>query len=116
MAVARWGEELDSDFRALRGYSCYAKRSRYESAFIENNLCGQLPIRIGKGAKDEPEFRFRVMDGKKEERVYHLIQTVVRRVREANETTGKHEPAKQAKPAAKPNAKWRCIQFRQRTT
>src|SRR6267154_2247958 len=101
LAAARGPEGQVCDFTALRVYTWYAKRGRYETAFIENNLCGQLPIRIGKGPKDEPEFRFRVIDGKKEERVYHLIQTVVRRVREANETAGKREAAKPAKPAAK---------------
>jgi len=64
-----------------------------------------LPIRVGKGPKDEPDFRFRVLDGKKEERVYHLIQTVVRRVREANESTGNHKPAN-SKTAAN-ERKWR---------
>jgi hypothetical protein len=38
-----------------------------------------------------------VLDGKKEERVYHLIQTVVRRVREASEAAGKQGSEKQAK-------------------
>jgi hypothetical protein len=64
-------------------------------------LCGQLPVRIDKGPKGEPEFRFHVMDGNKEERVYRLIQTVVRRVRVLGETSGKHGSAKPAKPAAK---------------
>jgi hypothetical protein len=41
-----------------------------------------MPVRIGKGPKNEPEFRFHEMDGNKEERVYRLIQTVVRRIRE----------------------------------
>jgi hypothetical protein len=41
------------------------------------------------------------MDGNKEERAYRLIQTVVRRVREAGEASGKHGSAKHAKPAAK---------------
>src|SRR5712664_720873 len=101
LAAARGPEGQVCDFTALRVYTWYVKKSRYETAFIENNLCGQLPIRVGKGPKDEPEFRFRVLDGKKEDRVYHLIQTVVRRIREPNEAAGKHEPAKQAKPAAK---------------
>ena len=76
------------------------KKSRYETAFIENNLCGQLPIRIAKGPKGEPEFRFRVMDGNKEERVYRLIQTVVRRVREPGDVSNKRVAVKAAKPAA----------------
>jgi Bacterial SH3 domain len=101
LAASRGPEGQICDFTALRVYTWYAKKSRYETAFIENNLCGQLPIRIGKGTKDEPEFRFHVMDGKKEERVYHLMQTVVRRVREPGESLGKHGSTKQAKPAAK---------------
>jgi len=101
VAAARGSEGQVCDFTALRVYTWYVKKSRYETAFIENNLCGQIPIRAGKGPKGEPEFRFRVMDGNKEERVYRLTQTVVRRIREPREATGKRGPGKQAKPAAK---------------
>ena len=97
LAASRGPEGQACDFTALRVYTWYAKKSRYETAFIENNLCGQLPIRIGKGPKDEPEFRFHVMEGKREERVYHLMQTVVRRVREPGESSGKHGAVKPAK-------------------
>jgi hypothetical protein len=101
LAAARGPEGQVCDFTGLRVYTWYVKRSRYETAFIENNLCAQLPVRIGKGPKGEPEFRFRVVDGKKEERVYRLNQTVVRRIREPGESSGKHASTKQAKPAAK---------------
>jgi hypothetical protein len=101
VAAAHGPEGQVCDFTALRVYTWYVKRSRYETAFIENNLCGQLPVRVGKGPKGEPEFRFRVMDGTKGERVYRLTQTVVRRLREANEAPARHLAAKQAKPAAK---------------
>src|SRR6266852_8179891 len=101
VAAARGPEGQVCDFTALRVYTWYVKKSRYETAFIENNLCGQLPVRVGKGPKGEPEFRFRVMDGNKEERVYRLIQTVVRRIREASEASGKHGSAKRAKPATR---------------
>jgi hypothetical protein len=70
------------DFTTMRVYTWNAKKKRYETAFIENNLCGALPIQVGKNAKGEPEFRFHDKDGDKPERVYRLIQTVVRRVRE----------------------------------
>jgi len=70
------------DFTALRVYTWYSKRTRYETAYIENNLCGALPIQVGKGSKGEPEFRFHEKGSGSPERVYHLIQTVVRRVRE----------------------------------
>lgn len=101
VAAQRGPEGQICDFTSLRVYTWYVKRSRYETAFIENDLCGQLPIRLDKGPKGEPEFRFHVMDGNKEERVYRLNQTVVRRVREPGETAGKHSSTKSAKPAPK---------------
>jgi hypothetical protein len=39
------------------------------------------------------------MDGSKEERVYRLIQTVVRRIREGGEVPGKRGSPKLAKPS-----------------
>ena len=94
LAAARGPEGQACDFTTLRVYTWYAKKDRYETAFIENRLCGQLPIRLGTGPNREPEFRLRVMDGNKQERVYRLIQTVVRRVRQPGEASGKHGLAK----------------------
>lgn len=102
VAAARGPEGQVCDFSAIRVYTWYVKKSRYETAFIENDLCGQIPVRVGKGPKGEPEFRFRVMDGNKEERVYRLNQTVVRRVREAGEIAGKRVPAKPATKQVNP--------------
>jgi hypothetical protein len=82
IAVNRGPEGQPCDFTTLRVLTWNRKKSRYETAFIENDLCGALPIRTGKSPKNEPEFRFRAMDSPREERVYHLIQTVVRRVRD----------------------------------
>ena len=101
LAAARGPEGQPCDFTALRVYTWNAKRERYETAFIENNLCGQLPIRTGKGPKDVPEFRFPVMDGDKEERVYRLMQTVVRRIREPGETSRKRVAAKHSQPPSR---------------
>jgi hypothetical protein len=70
------------DFTTLRVFTWNGKKSRYETAYIENDLCGALPVQVGKGAKGEPQFQFHQMDGDKQLRVYHLIQTVVRRIRE----------------------------------
>ena len=74
------------DFTTIRVFTWNPKKSRYETAYIENNLCGALPIQVGRGPRGEPEFRFRDKGGVTGQRVYHLVQTVVRRVRE--------EPAK----------------------
>jgi len=85
VAGARGAEGQPCDFTTLRVYTWNARRTRYETAFIENNLCGGIPIRVGKGPSGEPEFRFYLMGAAKEERVYRLKQTVVRRVREGEE-------------------------------
>jgi hypothetical protein len=98
VAAARGPEGQVCDFSSLRVYTWYVKKSRYETAFIENNLCGQMPVRVGKSSKGEPEFRFRVMDGNREERVYRLSQTVVRRIRETDDPVGKRGSAKPTKP------------------
>jgi hypothetical protein len=76
------------------------RKSRYETAFIENDLCGALPVRLGRGPKNEPEFRFRDMDGDKKERVYRLIQTVVRRIRQEGDSGSRTGGAKSKKRAS----------------
>ncbi|HVS73987.1 MAG TPA: SH3 domain-containing protein [Candidatus Acidoferrales bacterium] len=88
VAGARGPEGRPCDFSTLRFYTWNAKRSRYETAFIENKLCGALPILLDKGPNGEPQFRFHVKDGDKQERVYRLLQTVVRRVRENEPAAG----------------------------
>src|SRR6202521_3035830 len=92
VAGTRGPDSQPCDFTNIRVYTWNLKKSRYETAYIENNLCGQMPVRIGTGPKGEPEFRFRSKDmnssvgkaqgGNNDERVYRLIQTVVRRIRD----------------------------------
>jgi len=85
LAAAPGPEGQRCDFSALRVYTWNRKKSRYETAFIENDLCGSLPIRVGKSPAGQPEFRFVNADDQRNDRVYRLMQTVVRRVREGNE-------------------------------
>ena len=99
VAGTRSPEGQPCDFTTLRVYTWNQKRTRYETAFIENNLCGQMPIRLDTGPKGEPQFRFTQMQGAKEERLYRLTQTIVRRVREPGEPV--HKSASTTK-AAKP--------------
>lgn len=79
------------DFTTMRVYTWDTKKDRYETAYIENDLCGSLPVQVGKGAKGEPEFRFHEMDTK-EQRVYHLLQTVIRRERKDSEQSSRVAP------------------------
>ena len=95
VAGTRSPEGQPCDFTTLRVYTWNERRSRYETAFIENNLCGQIPIHLGKGPKGEPEFRFLQMGGSREERVYRLMQTVVRRVREGGDKLP-HKPVQRS--------------------
>ena len=97
VAGAKGAEGQPCDFTVLRVYTWNPKKTRYETAYIENDLCGALPVSVGKGPKGEPAFKFHVMDSGKEERLYHLVQTVVRRVREESGTkagTGKRAASK----------------------
>jgi hypothetical protein len=97
VAGTRGADSQPCDFTNIRVYTWNARKTRYETAYIENNLCGMMPVRIGTGPKGEPEFRFRSTEANlparkaqaanaqasnNDERVYRLIQTVVRRIRE----------------------------------
>ncbi|HWZ96529.1 MAG TPA: SH3 domain-containing protein [Candidatus Dormibacteraeota bacterium] len=87
LAATRGPEGQACDFTTMRVFTWNKRKTRYETAFIENDLCGAMPIRVDKDAKGEPEFKFKVMDGEKDLRTYRLIQTVVRRVRETETGT-----------------------------
>jgi hypothetical protein len=122
VAGTRGADSQPCDFANIRVYTWNPKKSRYETAYIENNLCGQMPVRIGTGPKGEPEFRFRSKDvnpsgdnsqtGNNDERVYRLIQTVVRRIREDGSIAlpKKSKVASTAKNSAKAKKKARATQ------
>jgi hypothetical protein len=100
VAGARGAEGQPCDFTTLRVFTWHVKKSRYETAYIENNLCGELPVRLAKSAKGEPEFRFREMGAKKDERGYRMTQTVVRRIRQDDGASLAHSAASK-KPVVK---------------
>jgi hypothetical protein len=101
LAAARGSEGQACDFTVLRVYTWNNKKSRYETAFIENGLCGKLPIRTDKTESGQPEFHFYNADDPRHEREYRLIQTVVRRIREG-EVIG---PRAKSSPPQKAKAK-----------
>jgi hypothetical protein len=98
LAVGTTGPEgQPCDFTLLRFYTWHASRNRYETAYVESNLCGRLPVRvkpIPHGANPdtfEASFSFmapaerkrgsRTRDGAYELREYRVKQNIVRRVR-----------------------------------
>jgi hypothetical protein len=75
------------DFTLLRVYNWNARRARYETAYVESNLCGRLPIQVQAAAPDDAQrrasFRFVAEGprGREETREYQSRQSIVRRVR-----------------------------------
>jgi hypothetical protein len=82
---ARGGEGQPCGFTLLRVYTWGAIRQRYETAYIENDICGRMPIRVASTPAGD-EFRFADAADSKVERVYRMKQTSVRRVTETAAT------------------------------
>src|SRR6202167_4050622 len=76
------------DFTALRVYTWGKQRERYETAFVESNVCGKLPSQRLQSAGTEADVTFSFLDssdGTAEHRTYHMHQTMVRRVKDGSE-------------------------------
>jgi hypothetical protein len=83
LAAGTHGGEVQScDFTTLRVYTWGKVRKRYETAYVESNLCGRLPIRVSESPKG-PEFQFAEAGGSSGNRIYVMQQTVVHRVKDA---------------------------------
>jgi hypothetical protein len=85
---AHGAEGQPCDFSLMRVYTWGQKKERYETAFLESDLCGKLPIKLQKASMPggEVKFEFENLTGKgSEQRTYVMRQTVVRRVREGGE-------------------------------
>jgi hypothetical protein len=82
VAGSRGAEGQVCDFSMLRVYTWSTARKRYETAYVESDLCGRLPIRVSAGAKG-PEFQFPDIDEGGAARSYTMYQTSVRRVKSA---------------------------------
>jgi len=101
------------DFNMLRVYTWGEKRQRYETAFVDSNVCGELPIRVKPASAPggDSEFDFVNVDETGSEKfVYQMRQTSVRRIeggapsRESShthKTTAHARRASSRRPAAK---------------
>jgi hypothetical protein len=85
VAGTRGGEGQPCDFTMLRVYTWGATRKRYETAYVESDLCGRLPVLVSNGASG-PEFKFSNLDDSGVERKYVMIQTAVRRIKDTTKT------------------------------
>jgi hypothetical protein len=86
------------DFTILRVYTWSGQRDRYETAFVDSNFCGKLPVAVTPNPSTEGDLTFSFAEpggatGK--DRKYHMHQTIVRRVKEKESATSK--PRKQGR-------------------
>jgi len=80
------------DFTLIRVYTWGKQGSRYETAFVDSELCGKLPVKITQVPPPVNDVTFAFEDwskGASEQRIYRMHRTVVRRVRQAGPGFGK---------------------------
>lgn len=81
----RGPEGQPCDFTLLRVYTWSKQRQRYETAFVESDLCGKLPVRITPAAARGGDVTFAFEDwskGTSAPRTYVMRQNIVRRAKE----------------------------------
>jgi hypothetical protein len=104
VAGTRGGEGQPCDFTLLRAYTWGEARQRYETAYVESDLCGQFPIRVSETPAG-PEFNFRQADQPAVLRAYRMKQTVIRRVMEGGAAPRKAPSKPQPKSSLKSQLK-----------
>jgi len=75
------------DFTMLRAYTWDGPRQRYETAFVESDLCGELPVELTPASKPGGDVGFTFEDwqsGAGQRRGYRMTGTVIRRIREGS--------------------------------
>jgi len=85
------------DFTMLRVFTWGQRKQRYETAYVESNVCGKLPIALQEPSAPGGDVTFSFEDfsnGTVEERKYRMERTVVRRVREGESAPGKRTHAR----------------------
>jgi hypothetical protein len=81
------------DFTSLRAYTWSLKHQSYETAFVESNVCGKLPVQFARAAQPGGDVTFSFEDlsrSAREKREYLMRQTIIRRLR----TLGEGPPPK----------------------
>ena len=81
----RAAEGQPCDFTLMRVYTWGKKGQRYETAFVESNLCGKLPVKLTEPAAPAAEVTFSFEDwsaGSAQRRIYVMRQTMVKQLRQ----------------------------------
>jgi hypothetical protein len=90
----RGGEGQPCDFTLMRVYTWGRQSQRYETGFVESDVCGKLPVKLTQAAAIGGDATFSFEDwtgGTSEVRTYLMHQTVVRRVRQRGEAPEKRK-------------------------
>jgi hypothetical protein len=69
------------DFTLLRAYTWDQRKQRYETAFVESDLCGKLPIDMKPATAPSGDANFAFEDwssGTAKRRTYHMVSTSIR--------------------------------------
>lgn len=93
---SRGPEGQPCDFTLMRVYTWGKQRERYETAYVESNLCGMLPVKIAQAGTPRGDVTFSFQDssqGAAETRNYVMHQTVVKRLREPGSAPARRKNA-----------------------
>lgn len=80
---ARGPEGQPCDFNGVRVYTWSKKHQQYETAFVDNGICGKLPLSVKSVPAEHADITFSFLDvsaGAPERRAYHMDDTIVRRI------------------------------------
>lgn len=80
---ARGPEGQPCDFNGVRVYTWSKKHQQYETAFVDNGICGKLPLSLKSVPAEHADITFSFLDvsaGAPERRAYHMDDTIVRRI------------------------------------
>jgi hypothetical protein len=97
------------DFTLMRVFTWGNARQRYETAFVESNVCGKLPLKLTAGTTPGADASFSFHDlsdaastGVSGDRLYKMHQTVVRRIRAPGEAAPRAPRSPRPSPRKRP--------------
>jgi hypothetical protein len=82
---SRSAEGQPCDFSLMRVYTWGKRKQRYETAFVESDLCGRLPVKVTEPAAPGADVTFSFEDwsaGSAQQRIYVMRQTIVKQLRQ----------------------------------